>query len=180
MPCQCRFGIVTLTCDRSFHDRECPGHRRGWHGKDGGRHEKAAIAFGRRQCCDIHSFGMVTGSAAGLKKTCPSQFLADHLHGPSLTGYDRRRITCCELVTLRGTAYVAGCKVHGAKLMPLDWGRVRLATESLKGWFLALGLTPPCTFDAAATLICWWAMLVHWWIRGAEAGLLILGCLRKD
>ena len=116
MPCQCRFGIVTLTCDRSFHDRECPGHRRGWHGKDGGRHEKAAIAFGRRQCCDIHSFGMVTGSAAGLKKTCPSQFLADHLHGPSLTGYDRRRITCCELVTLRGTAYVAGCKVHGAVL----------------------------------------------------------------
>ena len=86
---------------------------------------------------------MVTGSAAGLKKTCPSQFLADHLHGPSLTGYDRRRITCCELVTLRGTAYVAGCKVRGAVL-----GATR--HRVLEGMVLSIRPHPPVHFRCSS------------------------------
>ena len=43
--------------------------------------------------------------------------------------------------------------------MPLDWGRVRLATESLKGWFLALGLTPlrfrRCSSDPYLSMGLW-------------------------
>ena len=64
--------------------------------------------------------------------------------------------------------------------MPLDWGRVRLATESLKGWFLALGLTPLPIPSMQQRTLSVYGPVVHRWIWGAEAGLLIFGCLRKD
>ena len=64
--------------------------------------------------------------------------------------------------------------------MPLDWGRVRLATESLKGWFLALGLTPSDAIDAAATLIFLWAMWCIGRFGERKPDCSYLACLRKD